>query len=48
MGELSARAAYMKQSGDSHPADAIGVQRTQDLYPGLEALMVQLGLTLKI
>ena len=45
-GELSARASYMKQTGISHPADAIGVQRTQDLYPGLQALMLQLGLTL--
>ena len=43
--ELSARLMYMKQTGDSHPADAIGVQRTLDLYPGLDAVIAQLGLS---
>jgi hypothetical protein len=47
-GEFNARATYMKQTGDSHPADAIGVQRSQDLYPGLEAMTYQLGLSLKL
>jgi hypothetical protein len=46
-GELSLRASYMQQIGNSHPADAIGIQRNENLYPGLEAIMVQLGLTLK-
>ena len=41
--EVSARVTYMKQTGNSHPADAIGVQRTLDLYPGLEAVIAQLG-----
>ena len=44
--ELNARVTYMKQTGDSHPADAIGVQQSLDLYPGLKALIAQLGLTL--
>jgi len=47
-GEISARATYMQQTGNSHPADAIGVQRTQDLYPGLKATTVQLGLSFKL
>jgi len=46
-GEVNVRVSYMQQTGDSHPADAIGVQRTLDLYPGLQALMLQLGLTLR-
>ena len=41
--ELSARVTHMKQTGNSHPADAIGVQRTLDLYPGLDAVIAQLG-----
>jgi hypothetical protein len=44
-GELSARVTYMKQTGNSHPADAIGVQRNLDLYPGLDAVYGQLGYT---
>ena len=44
--ELNARVTYMKQTGNSHPADAIGVQRTLDLYPGLEAVIAQLGYVL--
>lgn len=46
-GELSARASYMTQTGNSHPADAVGVQRSQDLYPGLKALIAQIGYTFK-
>jgi hypothetical protein len=41
--EVSARVTYMKQTGNSHPADAIGVQRILDLYPGLDAVIAQLG-----
>ncbi len=44
-GELNARVVYMKQTGNSHPADAIGVQRNLDLYPGLDAVYGQLGYT---
>ena len=42
-GELSLRTEYMHQTGNSHPADAIGIQKTQDLYPGLQAWIVQFG-----
>jgi Protein of unknown function (DUF3570) len=40
--EWSVRVEYMKQTGNSHPADAIGKQKNFDLYPGLEAYMVEL------
>lgn len=39
--ELSLRAEYYLQSGDSHPADAIGVQKNQDLYPDVDAYILQ-------
>jgi len=32
-GELTVRAEYLRQQGDGHPADAIGVQKTMDLLP---------------
>ncbi|MFN7954116.1 MAG: DUF3570 domain-containing protein [bacterium] len=32
-GEWSARAEYLGQFPDGHPADAIGIERTYDLYP---------------
>jgi len=34
-GEFSLRAEYIRQWGDGHPADAVGVQRTFDLFPSL-------------
>lgn len=40
--ELSLKVEYMKQTGESHPADAIGIQKNFDLYPGLEAYIIQL------
>ncbi len=40
--EWSLKFEYMKQTGESHPADAIGIQQNFDLYPGLEAYIVQL------
>jgi len=45
--EVSFRVMYMHQTGDSHPNDAIGVQKDVNLYPDLDAYMVQLGLTLR-
>ncbi len=45
--ELGLRAEYMQQTGDSHPADAIGVQRSQDLYPGLQAYIFSLTYSTK-
>jgi hypothetical protein len=32
-GELTVRAEYLRQKGDGHPADAVGVQKTMDLLP---------------
>jgi hypothetical protein len=42
-GEFDVRASYMQQTGNSNPADAIGVQRSLNLYPGLDAYILQLG-----
>jgi hypothetical protein len=33
----------MVQTGNSHPADAIGIQQNFDLYPGLEANIILLN-----
>jgi len=40
--ELSLKVEYMVQTGESHPADAIGIQKNFDLYPSLEAYIIQL------
>ena len=42
-GEFNIRFEKMVQTGESHPADAIGVQRNFDLYPTLDATIVQIG-----
>ncbi|MGF1643849.1 MAG: DUF3570 domain-containing protein [Thiotrichales bacterium] len=39
--EFSIRAEYYLQGGDSHPADAIGIQREQDLFPDVDAYILQ-------
>jgi hypothetical protein len=41
--ELSLRAELYRQRGENHPADAIGQLRTQDLFPDLNAIVVELG-----
>lgn len=41
--ELSLRIEKMVQSGDSKPADAIGVQKDYNMYPDLEATVVQVN-----
>jgi hypothetical protein len=41
--EFSVRAEFMDQSGESHPADAIGSQRQQDLFGGTDAFILQVG-----
>jgi len=41
--ELSLRYSQMHQRGDSHPQDAVGIQNGLDLYPGLDAQMIQLN-----
>jgi hypothetical protein len=35
-GEFSVRAEYMRQWGNGHPPDAVGVQRDIDLFPALD------------
>lgn len=41
--ELSVRAEVMHQEGESHPSDAIGLQKQVDLFPALDAYIVQIG-----
>lgn len=41
--EFNVRAELMNQRGDSHPADAIGSQRQQDLFGGTDAFILQVG-----
>ena len=41
--ELSLRIEQMVQTGDSNPADAIGVQKNYNMYPDLEATIVQMN-----
>ncbi len=45
-GRLSLRVAYMQQSGDSSPSDAIGSQKQVDLFPTLEAMIVNVNFKL--
>ena len=41
--EWTLRGEYIRQTGDSHPANAIGVQQTFDLAPTLNTFAVVLG-----
>jgi hypothetical protein len=41
------RAELYQQAGDDHPADAIGVQKSLDLFPETTAYIVQLGYRFK-
>jgi len=41
--DFSIRGEYYLQTGDSSPSDAIGVQRNQDLYPDVDAIILQLN-----
>ncbi len=45
--EFNIRAELYEQTGDSNPGDAIGLQRQQDLYPDLEATILQFGYTFR-
>ncbi len=44
-GEFSLRVESMKQSGDSYPADAIGIQRNYDLFPTINTTIAQITYT---
>ncbi|HOX26074.1 MAG TPA: DUF3570 domain-containing protein [Candidatus Krumholzibacteria bacterium] len=46
--ELTVRFEYYWQTGESHPADAIGVLRDYDLFPTVDAFIVQVGYSLRI
>jgi len=39
--DISGRIEFMQQTGDSNPADAVGEQLFQDLYPDLDAIILQ-------
>ncbi|NOX43587.1 MAG: DUF3570 domain-containing protein [Gammaproteobacteria bacterium] len=39
--EFSIRAEVISQDGDSSPSDAIGSQQSQDLFPSVEAVLIQ-------
>jgi len=43
--DVAVRGGYYVQMGDSHPADAIGTQRDQDLFPTVGAVLSQLNLS---
>lgn len=45
--ELYARLESYQQRGDSNPSDAIGVQKNYDMFPDLDATMVQIGYSVK-
>jgi hypothetical protein len=38
---------YYTQQGDSHPADAVGLQQEQDLYPTLRTLIIKYVFSIK-
>lgn len=44
-GEFSLRVESMKQTGDSYPADAIGIQRNFDLFPAINTTIAQITYT---
>ena len=41
--DLTIRAAYYRQTGESHPAEAVGELRDMDLFPTVEAFIFQVG-----
>ncbi len=41
--DLSFRLEYYMQTGESHPADAVGVLKDYDLYPTVGAIIFQVG-----
>ncbi len=47
-GEFTVRLEHMMQEGESHPADAIGIQQNYDLYPTLDANIIQFGYSFKL
>jgi hypothetical protein len=46
--ELVVRAEYYRQTGESNPADAVGNLRNVDLFPTVEAFIIQVGLNFRL
>lgn len=44
-GEFTARIEAMRQNGEQHPQDAVGVQKSVGLFPELEATIFHIGYT---
>lgn len=47
-GDLTVRLGWYVQTGDSHPPEAIGSQRDQDLFPKVTALISQVGYSFRL
>jgi hypothetical protein len=47
-GELTIRAEFMRQWGNGHPPDALGVQRQFDLFPAVNIGSVLVGYTVEL
>ena len=45
--EFSVRVEQYSQSGNQHPSEAVGQLKTQNLFPDLNALVVQFGYSFK-
>lgn len=45
--ELNLRLENYQQQGEAKPADAVGVQRNYDMYPDLDASILQIGYSVK-
>jgi len=45
--ELNMRLESYQQMGDTQPSDAIGVQKNYDMFPDLDAIILQVGYTFK-
>ncbi len=46
-GEWTVRAEYIRQFGDGHPADAVGVQRGFDLFPAVDIGSLLVGYSIE-
>jgi hypothetical protein len=42
-GDFNIRVEYMRQSGDAHPAQAVGIQKNYSLFPPISTAMIQIG-----
>jgi len=46
-GDLTARAEYLRQWGEGHPANAIGIQQQFDLAPGVNIVSLMVGYSVR-